>query len=1026
MRKLILFLAGAALALSASGAVTPEDWQNPSVFEVNRLPMRASFVTHQQQSQNLNGIWKFRFYPNPESRMKGFEAPSLDDSGWDSIPVPGLWDLEGWCDPMYLNIGYPWRGHFENNPPQVPGEHNYVGQYRRSFTVGKEWKGKQICLNIGSATSNVRVWVNGKMVGYSQDSKLEARFDITKYVKEGENLLALEIFRWCDGTWLEDQDFWRFAGIARGVELYTREKERLEDVHVAGEMNGTLVLSAEVTQGIARVDFAVVDADGQTIRTVSCTPVKGKVKWSGKIDHPRLKLWSAEEPNLHTLEVKALDKKGRVAESTAIPFGFRTVAIRDAQLLVNGKPVLIKGADRHELDPYKGYNVSEADMIRDIRIMKELNINAVRTCHYPDDPRWLALCDQYGLYVVDEGNIESHGMGYEDGKTLAQNPLFHDAHLARDQRMVQRDINHPSVIIWSLGNEAGNGQNFYDCYDWIKACDPTRPVQYERALIGWYGKSDYNTDICCPMYMEPKDCERYLQNADKPLIQCEYAHAMGNSMGNFKEYWDLVRKYPSYQGGFIWDFVDQALRWPWYAPGTDHIFIFGGDLNNYDPSDGSFNCNGVIAADRSLHPHAYEVRYQYRNILTAAGGRPGEIRITNENFFKTLENYYLQWELAVCGTPVRSGMVWNLDVPAGETRPLDLGLGTLPEADLLTLTVHYRLKEQDGLLAAGHEAAYDQLVLCDKPAGIGLDSPCLPAADGTTFSGSFAYKGTLAPRIAYWEATVSPETGFLCSYKVNGKEYLKQPLQPCFNRALNENDLGARFDRRFELWRNPAFQLQQLLSWQEDNAVVVKAVYTPIDGKAGVQLEYRIAGDGGILVTETMTDEVSLDSCPPLFRFGVRFGMEGRFEELDFLGLGPWENYADRNSAALLGHYRQKVADQYHYGYVRSQESGTHTGLRNFRVLAVDGFGLELTSDNPFSASALPFSLEELDRHVHSLELKAQAYENERSRGTTYIHADLAQMGVGGINSWGSWPLEEYLLRAQPRTFRLLLRPVAN
>ena len=1024
MRKLILFLTGLCLAIAALAAGKKEDWQNPSVFEINRLPMRATFVTAQQQTQNLNGVWKFRFSQNPESRLQGFESPTLDDSNWDTMPVPGLWDLEGWCDPMYLNIGYPWRGHFQNNPPEVPTEHNYVGQYRRSFTIGKDWLGKQICLNIGSATSNVRVWVNGKMVGYSQDSKLEARFDITKYVKEGENLLALEIFRWCDGTWLEDQDFWRFSGIARGVELYTREKERIEDVHVNGTADGVFTLDAEFTRGITSVVVNVLDAEERPILAIDgIKPVKGKVKFTEELGKDLVRLWSAEDPNLYTLHVMAYTKQG-LAESTSIPFGFRTVEIKDAQLLVNGKAILIKGADRHELDPYKGYNVSEADMIRDIRIMKELNINAVRTCHYPDDPRWLALCDQYGLYVVDEGNIESHGMGYEDGKTLAQNPLFHDAHLIRDQRMVKRDFNHPCVIIWSLGNEAGNGQNFYDCYDWIKAYDPSRPVQYERALFGWGGKSDYNTDIQCPMYMEPKDCERYLQNADKPLIQCEYAHAMGNSMGNFKEYWDLVRKYPSYQGGFIWDFVDQALRWPSKAEGTDHIFIFGGDLNDYDPSDGSFNCNGVIAADRSLHPHAYEVRYQYRDILTSAGPRPGTVQITNEHFFTSLDNYYLLWEMEADGTPVRNGIIWNLDIPAGETRTRDLGIGALPEADILTLTVHYRLKAQDGLLPAGFETAYDQLVLKDNEKPIVWENAALAQAQGTTFCGSFTYQGTLQDRLATWKAAIDPQTGFLCSYQVNGKEYLKEPLKPCFNRAMNENDLGARLDRRMAFWRNPELKVSQVETVTEGLDQVVKVTYVPIDGKVSVTVEYRLGGDGGILVTESMDGDLS--GLPQLPRFGLRFAMEGRFEEVDFFGLGPWENYADRNSAALLGHYHQKVADQYHYGYARSQESGTHTGLRNFRVLAVDGFGLELTSDAGFSASALPFSLEELDTHVHSLELKAKAHENDRSRGTTYVHADLAQMGVGGINSWGAWPLQEYLLPAQPRTFRLLIRPVAN
>ena len=1018
MHKLIVFLSGLCLATAVFAAPKTEDWQNPAVFSVNRMPMRATFVTDQQQTLNLNGLWKFRFNQSPETRLMGFESPSLDDSEWDTIPVPGLWDLEGWCDPMYLNIGYPWRGHFANNPPKVPSEHNYVGQYRRSFTLDKAWMDKQICLNIGSATSNVRVWVNGKMVGYSQDSKLEARFDLTKYVHEGENLLALEIFRWCDGTYLEDQDFWRFGGIARGVEIYTREKERIEDVNVTGWADGRLKAHIAVTKGISSVDLEVLDASGNCVLAADgINPVKGFVDFEETLS-PLPALWSAEEPNLYTLAVRACTRNA-VSENTRVRFGFRTVTIEDAQLKVNGKTILVKGADRHEMDPYKGYTVSEADMIRDIRIMKELNINAVRTCHYPDDPRWLALCDEYGLYVVDEGNIESHGMGYGPA-TLGNNPIFHDAHLDRDQRMVLRDINHPSVIIWSLGNEAGNGKNFYDCYDWIKAYDPTRPVQYERAELG------RNTDIFCPMYLDPRGCERYLQKADRPLIQCEYAHAMGNSMGNFKEYWDLVRKYPSYQGGFIWDFVDQALRWPSEAEGTDHIFIFGGDLNDYDPSDGSFNCNGVIAADRTLHPHAYEVRYQYRNILTAAGSTPGEITVTNEHSFASLDNYYLQWELAADGTPVRTGMVWDLDIPAEQRRTLNLGIGPLPEGDVVTLTVHYRLKNAEPLLPAGHEAAYDQLVLRDSPLPLTLSGDSLPKADGYTYSGTLRYAGTLSDRIASWKAVIDPSTGFLTSYSVNGKEYLKEPLKPCFDRALTENDLGAGMNRRLAFWRNPSFHLRQLRSAEEGGAIVVLADYEPIGGKAAVQLRYRIGGDGSILVSQKMRDAGGLDSLPELLRFGLRMGLDGSLEELDFFGLGPWENYSDRNSAALLGRYRQKVADQYHYGYVRSQESGTHTGLRYFRVLAPDGFGLELSSDVRFSASALPFSLEELDTHVHSLELKAKAHDNDRSRGTTYVHADLVQMGVGGVNSWGAWPLEAYRLKPVERSFNLLIRPVAN
>ena len=595
MKKTLLILAAALAAtpLFAGKNDKMEPWQDPNVFEENRLPMAATFVTDQQKTLTLNGVWKFKWNETIEGRTKGFEAVDYNDTDWGTIPVPGMWELNGYNDPIYLNVGFAWRGHYENNPPYPPTEHNYVGQYRRMFNVDKSWIGKQICLCIGSATSNVRVWVNGKMVGYSEDSKLEARFDLTKYVKAGENLIALEIFRWCDGSYLEDQDFWRLSGIARGVYVYTRERERIEDVNIIAGMDGNFTVNAKVTKGVRNVRVAVIDRNGNQVAYREATPVKGEAILNGMVQNPDL--WSAEIPNLYTLKVTASDRKN-VVESTSIDFGFRTVEIKNAQLLVNGQPVLIKGANRHEMNADKGYVVSEEDMINDIRIMKELNMNAVRTCHYPNDPRWYALCDKYGLYVVDEGNIESHGIGYGD-KTLAKRPDYKAAHLIRDQRMMRRDFNHPSVIIWSLGNEAGFGDTFVACYDWLKANDPTRPVQYERAE-----KASQN-DIICPMYASPKWCEDFAKgNPDRPLIQCEYAHAMGNSMGNFKEYWDLIRKYPNYQGGFIWDFVDQALRWPSNEGGTDHIFAFGGDFNEYDPSDGSFNCNGVIAADRTLHP----------------------------------------------------------------------------------------------------------------------------------------------------------------------------------------------------------------------------------------------------------------------------------------------------------------------------------------------------------------------------------------------------------------------------------------
>jgi len=1028
MRNLILSLALMASFLPLAAQTTKmEPWQDPNVFEENRMPMRATFVTAQQQTQSLNGLWKFFFNPTIEGRLKGFEAVGYDDSAWGEIPVPGLWDLNGYCDPMYVNMGYPWSGHYKNNPPYPATEHNYVGQYRRTFTIDPSWIGKQICLNIGSATSNVRVWVNGKMVGYSEDSKLEARFDLTKYVHAGENTIALEIFRWCDGTYLEDQDFWRFAGIARGVEIYTREKERIEDVHVTGWADGRLKVHVEVTKGIRLVDLEVLDASGRGLLAVDgIGVVNGVADFETVVSDPDL--WSAETPNLYTLTVRA-DTRKAVSEYAEIPFGFRTVEIKGNQLLVNGQPVLFKGADRHELSPTGGYVVSEAEMIRDIRIMKELNINAVRTCHYPDDPRWLALCDKYGLYVIDEGDIESHGMGYGP-ETLGRNPLFAAAHLARDSRMVKRDFNHPSVVIWSMGNEAGDGPNFEACYDWIKAYDPSRPVQYERALLRNYESHRY-TDIHCPMYYSPDDILQYLKVGTKPFIQCEYAHAMGNSMGNFKEYWDIARSEPGCQGGFIWDFVDQALRWPSDKPGTDHVFIFGGDLNDYDPSDGSFNCNGVIAADRSLHPHAYEVRYQYRNILTTAGVNPGVINIYNENFFTDLSRYRLLWTVEADGTPVRTGVVENLDVAPQATRTLDLGIGRLPEGKVVTLTVRYQLKEADPLLPAGHEVAYDQIVLRDEPAlPVGTSEPVkgVVKADETAstfcFSGTVAREGTLSNRLATWEVIIDKKLGALTSYKLDGKEMVSAPMMPCFDRALTENDLGARFQNRFALWRNIVFQVASVQASTVGNDWQVDVTFAPIDGKAVVKVAYVVDPNGTVGVSESLEDAGGLSEMQYLFRFGMRFAMPGQYSDLDFFGLGPWENYSDRCSAALLGRYQQRVEDQYHYGYARSQESGTHTGMRWMCIVDDAGTGLELSSPTPFSASALPFSLEELDAHVHSLELKAKAHVGERSCGTTYVHMDLAQMGVGGITSWGTWPLKDYLLPAQPYDFVFTLAPV--
>lgn len=1051
------FMIALALVMTMPIAMSKTDnglkpWQDPEIVQENRLPMSATFVTDQQETVSLDGMWKFAWSESLDGRTEGFEAVAFDDSSWGTIPVPGMWELNGYGDPVYVNVGYAWRGLSGTNPPVVPVEHNHLGQYRRTFNLDASWAGKQIRLRIGSATSNVQVWVNGRKVGYSEDSKLEATFDITRFVKPGENLIAMEVHRWCDGTYLEDQDFWRFSGIARGVTLFTREKDRLENVRIAAGMDGNFTVSAEVTSGVRSLAFEIADSEGNTVASLSGKPLKdGTCTLSGTVADPAL--WSAETPVLYTLKAKAFTKGG-LSESASVRFGFRTVEIVNAQLLVNGQPVLVKGVDRHELSEDHGYAVTVSEMIEDIKAMKSLNVNAVRTCHYPDDPVWLELCDIYGLYVCAEGNIESHGIGYGP-ETLAAREDFRIAHLERDSRMVKRDINHPSIIIWSMGNEAGNGSNFMDCYKWIKEYDPTRPVQYER------GEHGVNTDIAVPMYAEPHWCVNYCtSNPTLPLIQCEYAHAMGNSMGNFKEYWDLVRKYPCYQGGFIWDFMDQAIRWPSHEGGTDMIFAYGGDFNGYDPSDGSFNCNGVIAADRSYHPHAYEVRYQYRDIhTTAADAEQGKVNVHNEFFFKDLSQYRLLWTLVVDGEAARTGVVENLDVAPQGTETVDLGLGKIPQTGGdVYINLSYVLKEADGLLPAGTEVSYDQIAVRESSAPAFVPGSASVAGnaleysvteDSHIFSGIFAAPEAARSRVTAWEAAFSRKSGALCSYKVNGEEMLCEPLLPEFGRAPVENDLGARLDEKLALWRYVDLELKSMtvnmVSEEGTGVAKVDVEYLPVAGDvATVRMSYLIYPDGSVRGCESMRDAGKLQEAPVMFRYGMKFAMPGRWSELDFYGKGPWENYSDRNSAALVGRYRQTVNEQYHYGYVRPQESGTKTGMKFFRILDTGGTGLEISSDVRFSASALPFSIAQLDcikdgdkpgkaandyirgKQSHSLNLKAAAHEQDRSNGVTYVNFDLMQMGVGGINSWGSWPLEAYLIRPEERDFNFVIRPICR
>ena len=1050
----VLCLAVLSAAAFNLAAEQMPDWQNPAVNQRNRLPMSTTFDAG-GLNLSLSGMWKFNWNETADSRPMDFYGLNYNDENWDQIPVPGLWELHGYGDPLYLNIGYAWRGHYENNPPYPAMEHNYVGQYRRTFVIDEEWDGKDIFLHIGSATSNVRVWVNGKEVGYSEDSKLEARFDITKFVKEGENLIALEIFRWCDGTYLEDQDFFRFSGLARDIYVYSREKKRLENIRVKGSASGEASLYAEVSKGVTAVSFAVLDPAGNEVASTQVAVNAKKLSENGMpcvettLQVPSVKQWTAETPWLYTLKVASHDKKGET-ESTSVQMGFRDVEIVDGQLLVNGQPVLIKGVNRHEMNPYKGYVLSEADMVQDILIMKQLNMNAVRTCHYPDDPLWYSLCDKYGLYVIDEANIESHGMGYGE-KTLAKVPEYEAAHLERISRMIQRDYNHPSVIIWSLGNEAGDGPNFAKGYAMVKEMDPSRPVHYERTFDYKDGRNTPNSDIACPMYFGYERSEKYaLSNPTKPLIQCEYAHAMGNSMGGFKEYWDLIRKYPAYQGGFIWDFVDQAQKWP-VDPvcGSDHVFIFGGDMNDYDPSDNSFCCNGVIAADRTLHPHAYEVAYQYRSIHTAAvpeEALAGKVNVYNENFFIDLSRYMMEWDIEVDGVRVLAGTVPSLKVAPQDTAAINLGYDetAIVEASGYTdisehdvyLNVRYTLKKADGILPAGTEVAYDQVTVNEAAVKPFENLSGLPACDKdgdlVTFSGLMTYPGVLTDRILPWKAVFNAVEGSLSAYELGGRNLIAESLMPCFTRAATENDLGAKLDKKQAVWRFPEFKVSSFDVAAEDDCYVVSVAYAPIADAAAVSMKYYVYADGTIAAVESLKDAGKLSECYALPRFGMQMAMPGEYSTFEYFGNGPFENYSDRNSASLMGHYVQRVEDQYHYGYARPQESGTKTDIKWMKVLDDNGAGFEITSDIRFSASALPFSVKQLDvralgnNQAHSLELKAMAQEGKRSLGKTYVNFDLRQMGLGCVNSWGAIPRPEYMIPAAEYDFFFVLRPVNN
>ena len=1073
-KRLFVTLSMAGLAMVAFGAKKPKaaikplnktvaiqqptftEWHDLQVNEINRLPLHTLHFAYdpndfpgtgaeyldKKKSMNylsLDGTWKFNWVANADERPTDFYKTDLDDSKWKSIQMPGNWEMLGYGQPEYVNVGFAWRGHFNQQPPAVPTKDNHVGSYRREINIPANWDGKRVIAHFGSVTSNIYLYVNGQFAGYAEDSKVAAEFDITPFLKKGKNLIAFQSFRWCDGSWCEDQDFWRLSGPARENYLYARSKEhRLLDVRVETELknnykDGALNITAKL-QGNTLAYFGLYDPDGKEVIVTGTDNVRnGVAKYQLRVKNVRK--WSAETPNLYTLVVSPIQNGGMYSpyEIIQVKVGFRKVEIKNKQLLVNGQPVLLKGANRHEMDPDEGYNVSEKRMIQDIMMMKRLNINAVRTCHYPDDPRWYDLCDKYGLYVVAEANQESHGFQYGDD-AAAKKPEFAKQIMERNQHNVSMFYNHPSIITWSLGNETVMGDNFIQAYNWIKSQDKTRPVQYEQAHRG------AGTDIFCPMYYPVSACEKYAKdpNSPMPLIQCEYNHTMGNSGGNLSDYWNLVRKYPIFQGGFDWDFVDQALHRNIVKPmsilpykmNNEELrkieYTYGGDYNKYDPSDNNFNCNGIIGPDRQMNPHAYEVAYQYQNIWAKmVSAEAGQVSVYNENFFRDLSNYALAWSLEEDGVETQNGTIADLDVPAQQSRtytiPYDRSKITGKE---VFLNIDFRLKNAEPLMTAGQVVAYAQLPVVTKQACEGDCSKMLAEGHGKKKMKLAAKKDNViavtTPNLTF---KLDRTTGLISEYAYNGKSMLGEggTLKPNFWRAPTDNDMGANLQKKFKVWKNPQMNLKNIdvKKDKKANTVTIVTSFDMPEVQGQMDITYLVfANTGAVKVTEDFkaTEGAKVSD---MFRFGMLLQMPYTMEKSNYYGRGPVENYSDRKDCMRIAIYSDEADNQY-FPYIRPQESGTKSDIRWWKQTDATGLGLQVKSCTPFYASALHFDTEELDdgdekEQRHSFDLKKSKFTN--------LFLDAAHMGVGGENSWGAWPLEKYRVHYGNKTFNFVLIP---
>ncbi len=1029
---------GQDVAENPVDAQRPLAWQDPSVVEINCQPARATSWPYPNRRlaiaddrgaspnhRSLNGTWKFAWSPEPDARPREFFRNDFDVTAWDDIAVPGNWQRQGYGTPVYSNIPYPFRV----DPPRVMGQppenftnfraRNPVGSYRRDFEVPSTWGGQKIYLQFAGVDSAFFVWVNGRQVGYSQDSRTSANFDVTDFVRDGTNTLAVEVYRYSDGSYLEDQDFWRMSGIFRDVDLWSVDPLHVRDFFVTTDLdqdatNARINVSVDIANlrgdtTAASLTAEILHGDGRTVyrESIASESIEAgdtrSVDFDGTVLSPDL--WSAESPTLYRLLLTLKDDQDRVVQVSTCRVGFRDVEIKNGLLRVNGKVVTLKGVNRHEHDPDTGHTVSTESMIRDIRLMKQFNINAVRTSHYPNDSRWYDLCDQYGLYVIDEANIESHGMGYGP-QSLAKDPAWQKAHLHRTRRMVERDKNHPSIIIWSLGNEAGNGVNFMATYDWIKRRDPTRPVQYEQAHL-----TDRNTDIRCPMYAKIGQIVAYARdNPDRPMILCEYAHAMGNSVGNLQDYWDAIEAYEHLQGGFIWDWVDQGLSQPIASPreltgegsplfAGDTFFAYGGDFGDV-PNDGNFCMNGLVQPDRRPNPHLWEVKKVYQNVkMTMPDPSKPILKVRNEYLFTDLAAFTARWVVRVDGQIAQGGSLGHVDVqPNGEnTLSIPVDFASLPPGESM-LTVAFVQDQETSWAPPNHRVAWEQFPLRRTEA----EAVTPTASGGSDAEVTFEETDQQITIVAdQTRLVIEKSTGAAISLSRGGVDYLAGPMDLNFWKVPNDNQYRNKYLERMSDWKTARQDrnVESVTAEANDDGVEVVVRSTLKFNGAECRIAYSLNSDDKIRVEATYDGAAG---SPPLMpRFGLQFRIPKSFGNVRWYGRGPHETYWDRKTGGEIAVHEANV-EQMVFPYCRTQDTGNRTDVRWMSMTDDDGIGMRISADEPASGSVWPCTMRDMETATHPYQLPRRPFN--------VVSLDERLQGVGGDNSWGARTHPQYTL----------------